>query len=42
MQELKLENDFGIEEETKANNYSQFKLMKEDHTMGNLINALAP
>jgi len=36
-QVYKLENDFGIEEETKANNYSQFKLMKEDHTMGNSI-----
>jgi len=36
-QVYKLENDFGIEEKTKANNYSQFKLMKEDHTIGNSI-----
>jgi len=36
-QVYKLDNDFNIEVEEKQNNYFQFKLIKEDHTMGNSI-----
>jgi|ETNmetMinimDraft_31_1059906.scaffolds.fasta_scaffold01634_6 DNA-directed RNA polymerase II subunit RPB11 len=33
----KLGNDFEIEEKIKMNSYSQFKFMKEGHTIGNSI-----